>query len=504
MQKHYGKCIQNDMKKIDVLWLLEHKVREMDIACAVKSLIQKRYGLDITIQNIYLHTNDAMKNYVPQLVIFPFLYRTSDLAIDDYIQIWPRAIYFNLAWEQVHYKAHLKMKAPGDDFTKRKVVHHAWGEFYKNYLVESGVPPEHVFVNGNPVYQLYKEPYKKYFKPRIELARQYNLDPAKKWVFIPENYKWGFFSDDKLQRSAERGGSLEEHLSMRAFCRESLAHLFRWCNEAGKSDALEIIFRPRPATNSQLMEDFFREHVGARTPHLHFTKAETVRDWILASDVVISSYSTSLIESAAAGKSIYMVEPIPIPESLSCDWYGLVPRIYDSQGFEQACLAPVENNSCDLQRWAESEMLSKGDPIEGLVDFIAKLLRDGDPMDKNRAYHAASQVPVLTSLLVRTKWRSKRLATYSWGALHSFLSAFKTVVLYFISFVKPGSKGQEREHPKQMLSQVKDKLNRMVNLFSQGFGNTNYFNPVTHENDTFTEMDVNKRVEIWRGILKND
>jgi surface carbohydrate biosynthesis protein len=492
------------MKKIDVLWLLEHKVREMDVACAVKSLLQTRYGLDITIQNVYLHANEAMKKYVPNVVIFPFLYRTSDLAIEDYIQVWPGATYFNLAWEQVHYKAHLKMKAPGDDFTKKRVIHHAWGEFYKNYLVASGVPLEHTFVNGNPVYQLYKEPYRKYFKQRAELAKQYSLDPSKKWVFIPENYKWAFFSDDKLQRSAERGGNLEEHLNMRAFCRESLSHLLRWCNEAGKNESVEIIFRPRPATNSQLMEDFFREHVGTPSKHLHFTKAETVRDWIQTSDVVISSYSTSLIEAAVAGKSIYMAEPIPIPESLFCDWYGFVHRIYDSAGFEEACLAPIENNNCELQIWAQNEMLANGDPIKGLADFIADLVRNPHLLSGNQMHNTISDSPALTALIVRAKWRFRRLFSYSRKAMHSLLSAVKTILLYFASFLRPNGKGRERQQPKLVISKVLDTLNRMIHLFSQGFKVTNYFNPITHENDTFTEIDIKKRVEIWRGILAND
>ena len=133
------------LKKVDVLWLVEHTVREMDVACAVKSLAQARYGIDITIRNIYLHANDVMKEYFPSVVVFPFLYRISDLAIKEYVEAWPKATYFNLAWEQVHYKAHLKMKAPGDEFTRQRVTHHAWGDFYKDYLIESGVPEEQIY-----------------------------------------------------------------------------------------------------------------------------------------------------------------------------------------------------------------------------------------------------------------------------------------------------------------------------------------------------------------------
>ena len=496
------------MKKIDVLWLVEHKARELDIACAVKSLAQTYYGLDITVRNMYFDAKEVMEKYVPRLVVFPYFYRSSDAMVQDYIQLWPRSTYFNLAMEQVHYKAHLAMKAPGDDLTRKKVIHHAWGNFYKSYLATSGVPSEHIFVNGNPVYQLYKKPYSDYFTQRMRLAENNGLDPAKKWVFIPENYKWAFFSDAKLGASAKRGGNMEEHLMMRAFCRESLAQLLLWCNEAGRNDGLEIIFRPRPATNSQLMDEFFREHVGAPTRQLHFTKAETVREWILASDVVMSSYSTSLIESAIAGKPIYMVEPIPIPEALSCDWYGLVSRIYNTVEFEQACLTPAKNNNCDLQTWAEGEMLSNGDPIKGLADFIAGLVQGNSKSSRNGMKSSASvsnsPMLVLTSLNYRAQRRTRRVISYSRPALHSLFSAIKLVLSYIAAKVQPHGARRKLLKKGVMRGKLKDRLTRMVDTFSQGFEDTIRFNTVYFENDVFTELDVNKRAEAWREILTND
>jgi len=493
------------LKKIDVLWLVEHTVREMDVACAIKSLAQARYGIDITIRNIYLHANDVMKEYFPSVVVFPFLYRISDLAIKEYVEAWPRATYFNLAWEQVHYKAHLKMKAPGDEFTRKKVTHHAWGEFYKNYLIESDVPSEHIFVNGNPAYQLYKEPYNKYFKQRSQLAQENGIDPTKRWVFIPENYKWAFFSDDKLKRSAEKGGNIEEHLNMRAFCRESLALVLKWCNEAGKNDELEIIFRPRPATNSQQMKTFFRESVVTPAAHLHFTKAETVRDWIMASDVVVSSYSTSLIEAAVAGKPIYMLEPVPIPDSLYCDWYDLVPRIHSNAGFEEACLASKGNNNHKLQTWAQDSMLSNSDPVEGLANFIAEFGNGTNSSIGSRVNSPTSDnnLPVLVALIVRSAWKSRRLARYTGYAIHSLLSAAKVAVLHLVSLFIPKAM-KRKAHPDEAVSKkVLDRLNRASYNFAQGFKDRDYYNPVTHENDEFTEVEVQKRVKKWNEILAN-
>ena len=494
------------MKKINVLWLVEHIVREMDVACAVKSLVKARYGVDITIRNIYLHANDVMKEYFPSIVVFPFLYRRSDLAIEDYVETWPGATYSNLAWEQVHYQAHLKMKAPGDEFTKNRVIHHAWGDFYKTYLVESGVPSEHIFLNGHPAYQLYKEPYNKYFKSRNQLARENGINSAKKWVFIPENYKWAFFSDAKLQRSAERGGDLEEHIEMRTFCRESLGQVLRWCNAVAKKEQLEIIFRPRPATNSQQMESFFKEIVGTQSAHLHITKSETVRDWIMASDVVVSSYSTSLIEAAIAGKSIFMLEPIPIPASLYCDWYDFVSRLHTSTEFEEACLAPVDNNYLRLQMWAEDAMLSNGDPISGLADFIANLIKSSKSSVGDRRFFFAFSNIFSTKQLINT-WglrQGKRLVRHSGYAIHSVLSAIKIIILYLISLLTTIGKERKAVSLKSILIRVSDRLQNASHLFAQSFKHKNYYNPATHENDEFTEVEVLERVEKWDEILANN
>jgi hypothetical protein len=300
---------------------------------------------------------------------------------------------------------------------------------------------------------------------------------------------------------------MEEHLMMREFCRESLAQLLLWCNEAGKNDELEIVFRPRPATNSQLMDEFFKEHVGSPTRQLHFTKAETVREWILASDVVMSSYSTSLIESAIAGKPIYMVEPIPIPESLSCDWYDLVSRIHTNADFQQACMAPVTDNYCDLQNWAEGAMLSNGDPIHGLADFIAGLVQTSSKSNRNgmKSSTSASNSPmlVMASLNYRAQRRSKRVISYSWQALHSLFSAIKLVLSYIVAKLWPRNAGDKRLDRAALRGKVKDRLTRMASTFSQGFEDTIRFNPVYFEMDVFTETDVSERVESWREILPN-
>jgi surface carbohydrate biosynthesis protein len=491
------------LKEIKVLWLVEHVARELDVACAVRDLIQTRHGVNITIRNIYLHANEVMSGMSPQVVVLPFFYRVSDLAIKDYVEAWPNAIFFNLACEEIHYKAQLLIKAPSDMFTRKRVIHHAWGDFYKDYLIKSGVPSENVHVNGNPVYQLYKLPYSAYFKQKSQLASDYGLDPSKRWVFIPENYKWAFFSDQKLRSSADRGGNLDENIAMRDFCRDSLRLLMQWCNDLGKGEKVEIIFRPRPATNSQHMEAFFRENVGGPSARLHFTKAETVREWIMASDIVISSISTSLIEAAIYGKPVYIVEPINIPDSLYCDWYDLVPRIRDSQEFERASMRPLNDNHGQLQSWAEREMLSRGDPIQGLADIIGLLLngtgKSGTDLGNNTGSSAYRLM--LQSLRMNVIQRFKRLLSQAGLAIKMLSSVIKLLAMYFVSIFSSRHVGSGTHTRQEISSKVFDRMKQFFSHFKQGLSNTDYYNSVTHEMDEFTDSEIHERTEKWHEVL---
>jgi glucosyl-dolichyl phosphate glucuronosyltransferase len=410
---------------IAVLWLVEHTAREMDIACAVKALASDNRGPEIVVRNMYYHAAECLERYQPAVVVHPFFYHLEGaLATEDFVRAWPQATHFNLAWEQLHYQAHRKIKAPADDFARARVIHHAWGDFYRAFLEEAGVSANSIFVNGQPAYQLYREPYRRYYRNRAWLAATYGLNPDTRWVFIPENYRWAFIGS-KVKYFTRIGGDAREMAALKDFSHESLKTVLRWCNQTAAEDGVTIIFRPRPAVNSTLMRDFFAEHVGTPARNLHFIKGESVREWILASDAVVSSYSTSLIEAAIAGRPVAMLEPLPFPDSLSCEWYDMVSRLRTRKDFHRLCLgADHEAPSAALRRWAEAEMLGRGDPITGLMRFVATLATG--------AASSASDPPPTPS-----------------GA---------------------GS-------PK------------------------NYFNARTHENDVFTEADVDERVSRWLSVL---
>jgi hypothetical protein len=100
--------------------------------------------------------------------------------------------------------------------------------------------------------------------------------------------------------------------------------------------------------------------------------------------------------------------------------------------------------------------------------------------------------------------RSKRIVRFTGYAIHSLLSAVKIVLLHLVSLFNPKGTKQEIRPDETVFRRVLDRLNRASNNFAQGFKEKDYYNPVTHENDEFTEVEIHRRVAKWHDILAND
>jgi surface carbohydrate biosynthesis protein len=363
------------VETIDLLVFYEHVARELDALCAVKYLCETRHGLRVEIAHQPYGVPEALQRWQPRVVAVPFCYSDS-LRHYPFLLDWPQATIFNLAWEQLFYEGNRSAKLPQGEFECRQVLHQAWGEFFVETLQRQGVPRASIFQNGQPAYMLYGEPYRRYFVSRAQLAERHGIDPAKRWVFFPENYNWAFYAGWKLDEWVATGIPRERIEAMVAFCRESFAQVVAWCQAIAAQGTVEIIIRPRPATPASEFTAAVERAIPGQAPALRIIKDETVREWILASDVVVSSYSTSLIEAAVAGKPNFMLEPVPVIEALRVDWQDHAARLRTQAEFEAACLGqPAATLDDRLGQWARRHMLAGGDALSNLADHLAGLVR---------------------------------------------------------------------------------------------------------------------------------
>ena len=364
------------MEKVDLVYFVEHVARELDIACAVKAILVINTDVSVKIASITHGLENLLDAYQPNVVALPYCVALHEAGLDAIVRRWPKAKYINLAYEQVLGKAQKDLNSPKDEFARKHVVQHAWGDFFAQYLQDHHVPESHIVVNGNPSYSLYREPYKAFYEnQRLELANKFGLDPHKRWVFIPENYGWAFFHDHMVRARIRRGFDPEQAYQYRDFARMALRASAQWWLSASDMDSIELIIRPRPAIPMKHFVETVCEMAKNDLEQVHFIKYGTVREWILASDVVISNFSTTLLEAAIAQKPVYMQIPIPFPEFLGAEWYPFVDELTTSESFKNAVSQRnLPDNWKALERWAINEMISRGDAISGLANMLISIL----------------------------------------------------------------------------------------------------------------------------------
>ena len=362
------------MYQPDVLYCIEHIARELDIACAVRSILRSRYDLDVRI-HVFAHDQDrTLAAMNPRLVAVPFCRSRRDFGLERVLRLLPGVPIVNLAFEQLLSRANQTHRAPRDEFARQHVTHIAAGDFVRDWLLSAGVAAANIAQVGSLTCQLYRDPYRQlYLARRGELAARFGLDLDRPWIFLPENFVAAFFSRSQLRFRRRRGYDSAELHKYVEFSRESFRQIAEWCAAAAALHEVELIVRPRPAIAKNVFQQAFlaaAETSGER--HLHFIKDGDVREWIFASQLVVSSYSSTLVEAAVAGKPVFLLLPSPMPVSASSAWTDASPVIRTRHEFLELTRSPTAAPAADgLRQWAETNLLSDGDAIENTAQLLA-------------------------------------------------------------------------------------------------------------------------------------
>ena len=93
-----------------------------------------------------------------------------------------------------------------------------------------------------------------------------------------------------------------------------------------------------------------------------------------------SSYSTTLIEAALAGKPIHRFSPEPFPAALESEWHSLVPVLKDREAFLGAMRqTPIKPTGEPLADWARTRFFPVGDPFNAIAEAIARFYAAAAP-----------------------------------------------------------------------------------------------------------------------------
>lgn len=358
------------MKPIDVLIYVDHPVRELDAMTAVGHLLARK-GLSWDLVPLRKEEYSILTAYRPTLACFTWFYHEVDRGFERCRRYWPNARFVNLAFEQSVQQINRRLKSPKNPYVLQEVRHSCWSHAYAEDLRGKGVPAHGLKVNGSPVLALYQEPYRRMYPGRAELADAAGLDPAKRWVFIPENYNAAFYDEVKVEEYVRAGEKREDVLAYISWAEESLFRLVEWLADAPPD--VEVVLRPRPGVGKPAFLAKLGDRVDRLPASVHITDTMTVREWVLASDAIASNFSTTMIEAGAAGKPVFMLAPVPFPSIVMNDWYGLVEQARDRQEFLAVLSGEREGSPDRLGAWAREGLMPAGDPIEALAAWLFEL-----------------------------------------------------------------------------------------------------------------------------------
>ena len=361
--------------------MIEHVPRELDVAILLKILLGRKHCLRVEIASInpQLGYQAALDRYQPRAVGVPWFHRASmHRNMLRTLPEWGEDVrLINVCWEQLLSRVNARHRVVSDEFSLRFVHHHVWGEFARERLLQRGVPGSHIFRGGNPALSLYRAPYRAYYPTRAELAETHRLDPSRRWVLVPDQFTAAFWREADLERKRARGFSDDELATLRAYDTSCFQTCALWLAALARDEHVEVIVRPRPAHARGRIRAALEEEVGELPRHMHVNKVGSIRPWILAADVVASTYSTTLIEAAWAGTHHLMITPTDRPDLHDAPWFPAANEVRDQAAFRSGCLGPIPASDVPsaLRDWA-GEHLSRGDdPLASLAEGLAQIIR---------------------------------------------------------------------------------------------------------------------------------
>ncbi|MBR4346224.1 MAG: hypothetical protein IKP75_04740 [Oscillospiraceae bacterium] len=321
-----------------VYLLYEHIVREYESCVMLKDRLEGM-GHEAYIFNIIFERNTYIikgKKNPPDVIFMPyFSCEANEMSIFPLIKKNPfvRVVCFH--HEQLTTPGSEDYFLPKTQYTKYGAYHLAWGQYFKDQLVNSGVPKERVFITGN----IRTELIKKSGTTRRELSRTYHLDEKKKWILYAESL--GYYSqritNSEIKELLSRDVSMDDIEYGRKADIEGFNAIVKDLNTLpnGFFKDFELVFRPHPGT-----------HAPKGIPNkVKVISDRSISDWISCSDFFVSRGSTSVFEADAGEIPCVMYENPPTPREKIIPGLDKYPAINSISEITPAFIDEIRNDA---------------------------------------------------------------------------------------------------------------------------------------------------------------
>jgi surface carbohydrate biosynthesis protein len=294
-----------ERKKVDIVIFVEHKDRELQLSNYLKEELE-RENYSVIIASLIYHTHLILYKYKIKTIITPYIGFGKGSISDLFYKAHGLNINFiNLNYEQFLFPFTGKFKIPKNNISKNYQINFAWGNHFKKYLVEAGAKTENIFITGRPYSEVIKkiEINKKLIKN--ELAEAHQLDVNKQWVFIALTDGLALLDNSSLEKIVSKGVDGKGMYTQVYHDRETILKLCKILSNISNLDDnenYEFILRPHPSVSINKYKSIFSNNNLNIPVSLKLIKESSALNWLVSSDMLITNYSTLIIDATALNK----------------------------------------------------------------------------------------------------------------------------------------------------------------------------------------------------------
>jgi hypothetical protein len=303
------------MNKSIVLFIVEHKDRELDVYKKISKLLLTHGINSIIISRGY--SAHIIPFLTPKVIISNRFIESSicaKLSMDIFFNKSNFIVHF---WEQ-YSNAVIEAaysKEIGDHRAKEFTTLY-WHDGFKELLARDNFNMSKSHYVGNPNTVLLEEVNDK----------KEELDRKIRGEFGLKNKKILFFPSSFLPAFLEEGSGVSFHRIRDSF-RAQLNNTAYFLKECLKDGKFVVIFRPHPYEVKKDYIDYFNDDI-FKHPNFIYTNKYTAKDWTVISNCIVSNYSTVAVDAVSLGKSAFFLKVDGYSDVYNSTWFDKVPSIF--------------------------------------------------------------------------------------------------------------------------------------------------------------------------------
>ncbi len=325
--------IRSDISKIIIVYELYN--REFDNALLLKTFFENK---NFKVSIIYKHDLVNLKySEEPKFLFVPNCYNSENF--DWYYHLANGRNYYliDLQYEQSlsNDKNNIEFHLPKGKAAN--IVHLCWGEQYRNILIEHGIALENAYVSGALHLDFLRPQFQGFWESRQKLATEHGIESSKKWNLYISSFSVADNELSKIGVASDLGNEYAEYFS--DFSSKSRKKTIEWFRTVLKRDDDNVyIYRKHPA---EVINKDLRDLSTAFPDRFFLIDSYNIKQWIVVSNRILTWYSTSVAECYAAGKSFYILRPLPIKHQYEVQMYEgghFVETIEEFEGILDSCV----------------------------------------------------------------------------------------------------------------------------------------------------------------------